>query len=222
MKKSVLFFGKQNDAHCEKALKFLYDNFESVQAYLGNWHEPFPQAAMAWEGDYIISFLSRWIIPTSTLKKAKEYAVNFHPAPPNYPGIGGYNYALYEEARTYGVTCHHMSPVVDTGDIVAVVRFPIFLTDDVSSLLSRTYDYQLVLFYQLIGDLLIHGLLPKSDEVWAKPPVTRKEFLEFCEIRPEMDPVEMAKRIRATNYGHFKPKMNFKGFEWELKDSHDK
>ena len=35
------------------------------------------------------------------LKKAKKSAVNFHPASPDYPGIGCNNFALYDNAYLY-------------------------------------------------------------------------------------------------------------------------
>jgi methionyl-tRNA formyltransferase len=71
------------------------------------------------------------------LDRAKHAAFNFHPGSPDYPGIGCLNFELYEEAREYGVTCHHMVPKVDTGGIIAVKHFAIFDSDCVASLLAR-------------------------------------------------------------------------------------
>lgn len=110
-----------------------------------------------WDGEYIISYLSRWVAPEYLLKKAKVAAINFHPASPDYPGIGCNNFALYEEAKEYGVTCHHMEPRVDVGKIITVERFPVFPTDTVATLLLRTYDYQLVLFYKIMNIILGGG-----------------------------------------------------------------
>ncbi len=81
--------------------------------------------ARSWQGDYIISYLSRWVVPAELLERARRAAVNFHPASPDYPGIGCNNFALYENAAEYGVTCHHMAPRVDSGEIIAVRRFPV-------------------------------------------------------------------------------------------------
>ncbi|HPJ26379.1 MAG TPA: formyltransferase family protein, partial [Synergistaceae bacterium] len=119
-KLAVLFLGKEEDAYCEKALRFCRSNFSDVTAYLGKWGDPLPRDIVAWKGEYIISYLSRWVIPDSLLKTAEKGAINFHPASPEYPGIGCNNFALYENAEQYGVTCHHMAPAVDTGAIIAV------------------------------------------------------------------------------------------------------
>ena len=56
---------------------------------------PFPKEAKKWQGDYIISYLSRWIVPSYLLNNAKIASFNFHPASPEYPGIGCNNFALY-------------------------------------------------------------------------------------------------------------------------------
>lgn len=66
-------------------------------------------------------------------------AINFHPAPPEYPGSGCINFALYDNAQEYGVTAHLMNEKIDNGRILEVRRFPIGKLDDLESLLSRTH-----------------------------------------------------------------------------------
>jgi len=187
---SILFLGKKKDEHCKRALDFLYKNFNNINVYLSAWGDPFPEEIGWWEGEFIISYLSRWIIPEHLIKRAKIAAINFHPASPEFPGVGCNNFALYENSKEYGVTCHYMNPKVDTGKIIAVKRFPVFANDDVSSLLSRTYDFQLALFYEIIGKILTGEELPESPEKWSRKPFTRKEFNELNKITSEMDSEE--------------------------------
>jgi methionyl-tRNA formyltransferase len=220
-KQSVLFLGKKNDAYCDKALRFIQKNFENTAYYLGEWGDAFPEGLDLWEGDCIISYLSRWIVPERLIKKAKLAALNFHPASPAYPGIGCNNFALYENASEYGVTCHRMQARVDTGEIVAVRRFPVFPTDDVASLLSRTYAFQLVLFYEIIGKILNGEALPVSTDRWEREPFSRREFNALRRITPEMDRAEIERRIRATNYMHFKPTIELLDYAFELKTEDD-
>jgi methionyl-tRNA formyltransferase len=198
----VLFLGKSKDDHCKKALDHLIHNFHNVKFYLGGWGDPFPEDITLWEGDYIISYLSRWIIPESVLIKSKKSSINFHPATPAYPGIGCNNFALYENTAVFGVTCHYMLQQVDTGDIIAVKRFPVFPSDNVSTLLSRTYDFQLVLFYEIVGKI-----------------ISGEEFNELRIIKENMDNDEIRRRVRATNYLQFKPTVTIAGFDWELKQN---
>lgn len=155
------------------------------------------------------------------MKRAKVAAINFHPGPPEYPGIGCNNFALYEGAKEYGVTCHHMAAQVDTGAIIAVKRFPIFATDDVAGLLLRTYEYQLVLFYDIVSLILEGKPLPESEEKWARKPFTRKEFNDLTRITPNMSKEEIAKRIRATTFDVWRPCVELGGFVFELKKEHD-
>ncbi len=215
--RSILFLGKKNDNHCSKALRFVKKNFSDVSVYLGKWGDPLPDDIGWWNGDYIISYLSRWVVPEYLIEKSRVAAINLHPASPDYPGIGCNNFALYEGAEEYGVTCHHMAAKVDTGSIVAVKRFPVFPDDDVSSLLMRTYDFQLVLFYEVVGQILRNEPLPSSEETWTRKPFSRKEFNELSVIKPTMTAEEIERRVRATSYEGFQPIIEISGHVFELK-----
>ncbi len=203
---SILFLGKKNDKHCDEAIEYLKSNFSKVDVYFGKFHgEPFPKEAKKWQGDYIISYLSRWIVPSYLLNNAKIASFNFHPASPEYPGIGCNNFALYLEDDSYGVTCHHMVPAVDTGEIISVKRFSIHPDDSVASILKKTYDVQLILFYEIINTIINDKELPVSNERWTRKPYTRKEFNELMTITPDMDNEELRKRIRATSFNQWQP-----------------
>jgi len=214
---SILFLGKKKDKYCTKAVDFIKRNFYDVSVYLGEWGDPLPEDISWWDGDYIISYLSRWVVPEYLIRKAKVAAINFHAASPDYPGIGCYNFALYEEANEYGVTCHYMANKVDTGKIIAVKRFPIFMSDDVASLILRTYDFQLVLFYEIMSKIIKNEPLPSSEESWSKKPFTRKQFNQLGIINLSMTDEEVTRRVRATSYGLFKPTIEIAGHIFEIK-----
>jgi methionyl-tRNA formyltransferase len=214
---AVLFLGKARDKHTERALAFCRSQFAAVEAHLGQWGDSIPVGLDAWTGEYIISYLSRWIVPEGLLKNARITSINFHPGPPEYPGYGGNNFALYEGANVYGVTCHQMAARVDTGDIIAVKRFPVLPTDDVASLLSRTYDQMLALFFEIMSGVLAGRGLPVSGERWARRPFTKKEFQALGQITPDMAPEEVARRVRATTYGPYRPTIELHGFIFEYK-----
>lgn len=214
---SVLFLGKENDEHCRKAQKFIENNFSNVISYLGKWGDPLPEDICWWQGDYIISYLSRWLVPQKLIENAHIAAINFHPGPPDYPGIGCNNFALYDEVETYGVTCHLMAPKVDSGEIISTKKFPVFPVDDVASLLSRTYDHQLVLFYETM-DKILHGQkINVSGEKWGRKPFSRAEFNQLPKITAEMDAREVSRRVRATKFNEWKPSINVGGFEFDLR-----
>ena len=201
---SVLFLGKEKDAHVARAVDFCRRNFTRVGVYLGKWEDPFPAGIRSSDWNYIISYLSRWVVPADLLNQAK-LAINFHPGTPEYPGYGCNNFAIYEEAKDYGVCCHHMAPRVDTGAIIATQRFPVLLNDDGGTLLARAYDYQLVLFYEVVARIVREEALPVSSEKWTRKPFTRRQFDELGRITADMTKDEIARRTKATNVGALKP-----------------
>jgi methionyl-tRNA formyltransferase len=214
---SLLFLGKSDDTDCARALEFCQKNFMRVAFCLGKWGDSLSDEIRRWEGDYIISYLSRWVVPEDLLRRAKKAAINFHPASPEYPGIGCNNFALYEDANEYGVTCHHMDTKVDTGRIIAVRRFPVYPEDNVASLLKRTYENQIAMFLE-IAQLMADGKdLPVSSEKWARPPYTRKQFKELFKITPDMSRAEIAHRVRAVSYGKYQPFVELQGYRFEYK-----
>lgn len=178
--------------------------------YLGEWGSKFDDDLGYLHYDIVISYLSRWIVPSHILDRAGA-SINFHPASSDYPGIGCNNFALYEGAKEYGVTCHFMAPVVDAGDIIASKRFPVYAIDDVASLLHRTYDFQLVLFYEVLGRIANGEKLVPSGEKWSRKAFTRKQFEALSTLTPEMSEEEMSRRVRACSYEHWSPKMHING-----------
>lgn len=66
------------------------------------------------------------LIRTSLIDMARRGAVNFHAAPlPEYRGVFGFNFAIYNGENRYGVTAHRLSGRFDEGDIIEVDRFDI-------------------------------------------------------------------------------------------------
>src|SRR5436190_2105053 len=52
--------------------------------------------------DYILNYLSPVLLKKEILASIKKASINFHPAPPEWPGVGTASYALYEGDKTYG------------------------------------------------------------------------------------------------------------------------
>lgn len=202
---AVLFLGKADDAHTALALEYCRANLPRVSAWLGKWGDPLPAAAAQWSGDLIISYLSRWIVPGDLLARTR-LALNFHPGPPEYPGYGCNNFAIYDGVADYGVTCHHMVRRVDTGPIVAVHRFPVLAADNAGTLLKRAYDVQLALFREVVGRIIRGEALPASGESWTRKPYTREQFAALARLTPDLSAEELARRRRALDVGALKPR----------------
>jgi methionyl-tRNA formyltransferase len=215
----VLFCSKSNDENCEKALYFLTQNCSNVTVCVGDWGDDIPSEMLSWAGDFILSYMSKWIIPESVLKSASLGAINFHPGPPSHPGAAGANYALYDEDSEFGATCHHMEPKVDAGKIIMTKRFPILESDNVNSLLKRTHETLFEFFFEIVSILIEGKNLPVSAEKWDRTKFhTRSELNEnLRRIPTDISKEELSRRIRATLFNEWKPYLVIHGVKFIMK-----
>lgn len=196
---SVLLFTKQDvwSSYATEIAKIYFGNRLSV--YTGRFGDPYPDCEKHKNISLILSFLSPWIITADLLGKS-PLSLNFHPASCDYPGIGCYNFALYEQATRYGSVCHHMLPKVDTGAIVDEVLFAVHPQDTVEQLKFRTMVAMLAQFQAILSKVHTGETLPTHSRQWTRRPFTRKELNALCEITPDMSDKEKQLRIRATTY----------------------
>lgn len=131
--------------------------------------------------DWIISFVCQWVIPPELLKLAKKGAINFHPGPPEYPGTGCYNFAIFNGSKDYGVTCHKMVESVDAGPIIKVKRFNLPPNIDVLGLKQITMGYLMSLLYEVIGYIWADKYLVINGEKWTRKAFTRSDFQRLCD-----------------------------------------
>ena len=158
----------------------------------------FPKEIFDTNYDMVIAYITGWIVPNSVLQNTIKWNLNFHPGPPEYPGTGCFNFAIYDEAKEYGSTANIMEPAVDTGKIVAIERFPINQNETVDTLSEKTYKSIFKLLKTVVDKIHSDNSLPKSDEVWARKPYKRADLEKLCEINHEMKENEVNKRIRST------------------------
>lgn len=200
-KLKILFIAKADNFYAGAAADFIRQHFENPLIVFSSRKDPFPEALYQWKGDLLISYLAQWIIPAGVLANASRAAINLHPGPPEYPGIGCTNFAVYNQETVFGITCHHMLSKVDSGELIAVRRFPVLGTDSVYSITQRCYAEILHLFYEVMTGILLGKPLPASPEKWTRKPYKRKDLDALCELRSGMSEEEVQRRIKATTYG---------------------
>ena len=186
-------FWKQSLCHIRKSL-------DDIKVFVGERTDPFPKEAYNLCPDLTFSYVSPWIIPKDILQATKKCAINFHSGPPEYPGIGCTNFAIYNEEKEFGVTAHLMSEKVDTGRIIAVERFPIVSGETVYSLSQKCYEYIHKLFIKIVDQVMLEDSLSFCGEQWLRKPYTRRELDALCEIRLDMNDDEINRRVKATTY----------------------
>lgn len=212
----ILLLASKGD-EANRIANFCRVAFDDVEAHHGDWNEPLPEVCSFWRGDLVVSYCSRWIVPGYLLDRASLASINFHPGPPEHPGVGGLNWALYNGETSFGVTCHHMVPKVDAGPIVSVRRFPVFRSDTVATLFARTHANLETLAYDTLGAIANGESIQRSNITWSGTTRTRRELNDLSEVRIDMPASEASRRIRATAFGPWKPSLRIGNHTFELK-----
>lgn len=174
---------------CRIAEEYTKTLFADVQAVYWAVGDPFPPEVEEWEGDWIISFRGDLIVPERVYSRAKKGALNIHPSPPHFRGLGGAYYAIYENHKEYGSTCHHLAASVDSGDIIDVRRFAIAPGETLTSLRHHVGAQSLVQYFELVANhIALDKPLPRSAEKWGDKLYTSKELRAWIAEKKVTDP----------------------------------
>jgi len=163
--------------------------FPSIQPLY--WSPGMPKPDLSnWHGKWIICFKADLIIPRTILDRAEEGAINFHPSPPRYRGLGGYWWALNNGDKDYGVTVHHMDEHIDHGQIIKTNSFPIWPGDTEQSLKHKAAIASLTLLNETL-DAIVSGspLVPCGAE-WSRHLYTSQELALAKNGRPALHVLE--------------------------------
>lgn len=220
----VLFIGRKNCDLSNQLYEHIIDCDFSVKAVFPSQRgESFVKQVEEWEGDYIFSFRNLVILPTSLIAKARIAAINFHPGPPEYPGSGGVNFAIYEGRTEFGVTAHLMTDRVDSGPIIQVRRLPIEDSDDLNSLLARTHELLLNLAKDVISEIKNSGpekILNLDEDLprpqWSGTRRTIEAVNRLQKINSNIKKKDLERIIRATHLEKFPVKIYLFDYEFIL------
>jgi methionyl-tRNA formyltransferase len=148
----------------------------------------------------LVAFTSGVIVPRPLLAALGHGAYNFHPGPPQYPGWAPAHFALYEGASSFGATAHVMTKRVDSGPIVGVESFAIPEGANVRDLEQIAFVRLAYLFWRLSRSIACEsGPLPTLPIGWTGTKSTRRMYEKLCDIPSDIEPTELARRIRAFN-----------------------
>ena len=148
--------------------------------------------------DVVISFLFWKLIREPLVSLGRIGCLNFHPAPlPDLRGLGGYNVAILDGMREWGVSCHFVDESFDTGDLVDVERFQ--MDPDSATAFSLDLESQerlLGLFQRVIGQAMRGEKLARRPQ-GAGRYVDAVEFERLRRVRPGED---LDRKLRAFWY----------------------
>ncbi len=104
--------------------------------------------------DYLFSVVNPWILDARMLSCVKKMAINYHDSPlPHYAGLCATSWAILDNQPQHGISWHHMTPQIDTGDILKQVLFPIAPNETAFSLNCQCYEHALKSFQSLVTEL---------------------------------------------------------------------
>jgi methionyl-tRNA formyltransferase len=148
--------------------------------------------------DLIVSFLFWKRIREPLISLPRVGCLNFHPAPlPDIRGVGGYNVAILEDLPEWGVSAHFVDEDIDTGDLVAVERFPIDRNAETAfSLDVKSQERLFELFRSVVDRLLAGEELPRTPQGDGRY-FTREDVEELRRVRTGDD---LPRKIRAFWY----------------------
>lgn len=156
--------------------------------------------AAALKPDYVFNFLSDKILKGPLLK---FNPVNFHPAPPEWPGRGSASYALFHNSKFYGAVAHIIEKRVDAGKILLVKRFPIYAGQPCEEVFRKGKEACLVLFKRIVDYAAKYDSLPPAcGERWRRKSGTRKEFQKWLILNPK-NKNEFIRKIKASQHSKF-------------------
>ena len=184
---------KENKKHNSKVIKYLKSKKIKLDIFMGKNGDKLPLKLRKKKYDFIISYLSPWIIKKNILNKTRFYNINFHPGPPNYPGIGCYNFAIYNQEKYYGVTAHLMNAKVDTGKILGVKKFKISKDITLAKLINLSYLKMYDLFREIVNKALSNKFFPKNNISWKRKPYKRSDLENLCLIKKNFNNKEIIK-----------------------------
>ena len=210
----ILFFGRKKCSYSKKIITEIFKYSKNIKYILsGSPKDKLPKKSLLWSGDYIISFRSYFILPSSLIKKASIAAINLHPGPPQYRGIGCVNFAILNSEKNYGITCHLMSPNIDKGKIIDVKKFKIQQKDNIDSVLKKTYSLQVHQSKMLLKKInsnnkALNIMIEKSKKIkWSKKLYTRRQLDDLYTMNngSTINLTNINTYLRATITKKFKP-----------------
>jgi methionyl-tRNA formyltransferase len=166
----------------------------------------------------LIGFATPVIVPPRVLDALGGGAFNFHPGPPNYPGLVPAQLAIYEGAATFGVTAHRMVAEVDAGPIIATTSFDVTPGTSLHDLEATAYRALARLFWELSPRLAQDAEIAELPLQWGQRRNTRRSTEAMCEIPVDIPKPELDRRVAAFASSPFGigPTVTLHGYRFKL------
>lgn len=166
--------------------------------------------------DYLVSYRNPLILDNKMLGLAKKLNINFHPSPPRYRGVGGFNLAILNSDKEFGVTAHLMTSKVDDGLIIDMKSFKISKKINLDELILKTRKLQYLQVKKLLNQIidknlnleLIKNKNKKKNYKWSKKIFYLKDLEKLYKIDyKKIKKINIDKYLRSTLTENFRPEI---------------
>ena len=166
--------------------------------------------------DYLLSYRNPLILDNKMLGLAKKLNVNFHPSPPRYRGVGGFNLAILNSDKEFGATAHLMTSKVDGGLIIDMKSFKISKKINLDELILKTRKLQYLQVKKLLNQIidnnlnleLIKNRNKKKSYKWSKKIFYLKDLEKLYKIDyKKIKKINIDKYLRSTLTENFRPEI---------------
>ncbi len=149
--------------------------------------------------DLVISYLYPRRIKDALIKLGSRGCINFHPAPlPDYKSRAGYNTAILEERKTYGVSSHYIdSEQFDAGPIIEVRSFTIDPAVETAYSLEAKSQTHLTALFEITIKRFLSGRKIKTYANEGGLYLTGVQLEELKKIDPADSEATINRKIRA-------------------------
>ena len=219
----ILFMGRRGCSYSKRIRKLLEKNSKKFYYFESNKiGEKIDKKYLKLNYDYIFCFRSFYVLKKNILKKVNKAAINFHPGPPEYRGIGCVNYALYENSKFFGCSAHLINEKVDYGKIIDVKKFYINKKNSISEVLRKTLETMSSLAISTIKnikknpDFIKNQILKNKGMKWSNKIKTLKDLNDFYQVNKDIKKKDFLNKIRATDTPQFKPYIKLYGKKFIL------
>lgn len=218
MKKKILLIHKKNCLYSKNLIQFLKKKFYLKTTCVANI-KSLNKITKDLKFDFIILFRSHLILTKQFIVKNKNI-INFHPSTPNYRGVGGINFAIYNKEKYFGSTAHFVNSKIDFGKIIHVKRFKLKLRSDLNNAYNQTLKGMLKQAKYIFNNIEKINLLIKKakNEKWAYSVIKRKDLENFYKINKNISKNKLKLKIKSTVTKDFKPYIFLHGYKFKFEE----
>ncbi|HZJ09845.1 MAG TPA: formyltransferase family protein, partial [Trueperaceae bacterium] len=155
--------------------------------------------------DLLLNVYSLFVIHPAVIAAPRIGAFNLHPGPlPRFAGLNVPSWAILEGERSFGVTLHWLTPLIDAGPIAYTASFEVLESHTGLSLSARCVESGIPLVGRLLGQAREDpGGIPRIEQDASLRRYFGRERPFGGRLRWSLDAATLVNFVRACDYRPF-------------------